>query len=33
MKCLQRGTDWAFKYSGLRLVYDEVFTARYGLGL
>jgi hypothetical protein len=21
------------KYSGLRLVYNEVFTARYGLGL
>jgi hypothetical protein len=21
--CLQRGTDWVFKQSGLRLVYDE----------
>ena len=21
MKCLQRGTDWVFKYSGVRLVF------------
>ena len=23
-KCLQRGTDWVFKYSGLRLVCKEL---------
>jgi hypothetical protein len=35
-KCLQRGTDWAFKYSGLRFVFkglmaDKVFGCDFDL--
>jgi hypothetical protein len=26
-KCLQRGTDWGFKYSGLRFVFKGLNTA------
>jgi len=25
-KCLQRGTDWGFKYSGLRLVFKGLMS-------
>ena len=25
-KCLQRGTDWVFKYSGLRFVFKGLIT-------
>jgi hypothetical protein len=25
-KCLQRGTDWAFKYSGLRSVFKRLMV-------
>jgi hypothetical protein len=28
-KCLQRGTDWVFKYSGLRLVFEGLNSVPY----
>ena len=30
-KCLQRGTDWVFKYSGLRFVFRGVNEVRHNI--
>jgi len=30
-KCLLRGTDWVFKYSGLRFVFKGLITASSAL--
>jgi hypothetical protein len=29
-KCLQRGTDWVFKYSGLRFVFKGLSNVGHG---